>query len=215
MMQVIGAKRVFALFVLIAVNAVLAASVYLYFAPQNKQLEQDLRATKSQISQKRSEADRLRVEYQQIQDRKTHFETLEATGFFSDQSRVVARERIEAIQKATNILTARYNIRSAEIEKSPEAEKAGHVILDSAVSVDLDALDDVDVFNFIYWIENAFPGHVSLTDMSLRRVLDINDATLRQIGNGIPTVLVSGSVEFDWRTMVPQDQVNLQTGGVP
>lgn len=217
MIQVIGFKRALALFVLIAVNAVLAASVYMYFIPQNEKLDRDLRMTKAQISEKRSEADRLRVEYQQIQDRKAQFETLTQSGFFSSQSRVVARKRIESIQKATNILTARYNIKSAEVEKNPEVENAGHVILDSAIDVSLDAMDDVDFFNFIYWIENAFPGHVSMKEVSLRRVLDINEATLRQIGIGTPTVLISGRIGFDWRTMVPKDQVEaiIPAGTVP
>ena len=38
----------------------------------------------------------------EIQEQKGEFESLEAIGFFSDQSRVVARQRIENIQKFTN-----------------------------------------------------------------------------------------------------------------
>ena len=52
-----------------------------------------------------------------------------------------------------------------------------------------------------------FPGHVSVNNVKLERKLDVNEITLRQIGSGIPAVMVQGSVDFDWRTMVPENMV--------
>jgi hypothetical protein len=78
--------------------------------------------------------------------------------------------------------------------------------------VTIDALDDIDVYSFIYWMENAFPGHAAVTSLTLERKIDIDEVTLRQIGNGVPTVLVSANVAFDWSTMVPRANLPQQLG---
>lgn len=207
MIGMIGKKRLAILAFLIVINAAMAGAVYFYLTPQNDKLEKELRTVKAQSAGKQSETERLRSEYKDIQKKKTHFDNLEQAGFFSDQSRFVGQKRIEDIQKFTSILTARYEIRSAVTEKNPFTAPAGHIILNSPVSVSMDALDDVDVYNFIYWMENAFPGHVSVKSLSLSRELEINDAVVREVGNGIPVTLVKGAVEFNWRTMLPESQV--------
>ena len=57
-------------------------------------------------------------------------------------------------------------------------------------------------------MENAFIGHVSVVAFDLERILDLNEVTLRQIGSGIPAVLVRAKVVFDWKTLMSRDQVS-------
>ncbi len=204
MIQILGIKRVLGIMLLLALNGALAAGIYFYYMPQNVKLTRDLRTVRAQVSDKQVQTERLRTEFQQIQEQKARFEVLTAAGFFSDQSRVVARQRIEAIKDFTHVLKARYDIQAAQIETGQQADEAGYVILNSPVTIDVDALDDVDFYNFVYWIENAFPGHVSVTSFKVQRLMDVNDATLRQIGNGVPAVLIKGTVTFNWRTMIPK-----------
>ncbi len=212
MMKVLGAKRMMGILVLLLFNAVMAASVYAYLIPENGSLSKDLRNMRSTIAVKRSETEQLRGDYQKIQDQKTFFEGLDKVGFFNKQSRSLARERIEAVQKFSKVLSARYDITPAVVEQNTHAVKAGHVILNTSVNVDIDALDDIDFYSFVFWIENAFPGHTSVTNVKLERVIDVNAATLRQIGNGVATVLMKGKLGFSWRTMVPQEEVVSSVG---
>ena len=210
MIGVLGTKRLIATTVLLAVNAILAGVIYGYVAPENERLEREVRGLRSQVSSKRADADRLRLEHQQIQDQKNYFEDLGAAGFFSDQNRVLARNKIEAVQRYTGVLSARYNISAAMVEKTDLANGTGHALVSSPIMLNLDAMDDVDIFNFIYWLENAFPGQVSINNISIDRPLDINDVTLRKIGSGVETVLVRGKVGFNWYTMMPEKMLGLE-----
>ncbi len=206
MIQVLGIKRILVLIILVAINAALAAGLYLYLVPQNDQLERDLRSTRAQIASKRTEADALRNEIQLIQQQKSQFEDLRDAGFMNDQSRLMARRRIRDIQQYTRILSASYNIKPADV--SPvAAEGLEYVILSTPIDMDVESQDDVDFYHFVYWMLYAFPGHMAIDELRMERVLDVNEATLRQIGAGQPTALVEGSMKFVWRTMVPGHNV--------
>ncbi|MBU0800865.1 MAG: hypothetical protein KKA05_07645, partial [Alphaproteobacteria bacterium] len=104
MIKVIGTRRILILGVLIAVNAAMAAGIYGYLIPQNEKIERDLRGVKGNISTKRAETDRLKTEYQQIQEQKVAFENLKDSGFMGHQDRFVVRERMEAIQAYSRVL---------------------------------------------------------------------------------------------------------------
>jgi len=213
MFKTLGFKRIVLLLALATADVAMGSAVYLYYMPQSLKLEREFRSVRQQAIAKRDDAGRLRMEYEQIQEQKDHFQALEATGFFSDQSRVVARERIEAAQRYTNVLTARYNMQAAKLEKRAEAENSGRVVVNTPVSIDIEALDDMDFYNFIFWVENAFPGHVSLQNIKIERAADVNEATLRQIGNGTAATLVKGKLDFSWRTMMPVSLVGQPGGG--
>jgi len=207
MLQVLGIKRVLILVALVSLNAAMASANYLYMIPQNTILERDLRAVKSEISGKRMESERLRTEFMQIQEQKTYFEAIRDSGFMSVQNRLVARRRIMDIQQYTNVLRATYSIDSAQVINNEDIKNVKHVLLRSPITVEIDALDDLDFYNFIYWMENAFSGHISATNIKIRRLLDINEASLRAIGSGAPTALISGRVDFIWQTMVPESDI--------
>ena len=209
MIGVLGTKRLIATGVLLAFNVLLAAAIYGYVTPENEKLERDVRGLRSQVSAKRADSDKLRMEYHQIQEQKSYFENLGAAGFFSDQNRVLARNKIESVQRYAGVLSARYNISAATVENNDLAAETGHALVSSPVSLNLEAMDDVDVFNFIFWLENAFPGQVSINNVRIERVLDIDDVTLRQIGSGVETTLIKGTIGFNWYTMMAEKDLGL------
>lgn len=213
MIQTIGIKRIIIIAVLIAVAGGMGAGNYLYLVPKNQKLERELRTIRGQISTKRAETQRLAEEFAQIQEQKNYFTNLESAGFFSNQNRVIASRRIEDIQGFTKVLATRYDIKPATVEQNKLAEEAGHVVLDSRISLSVDAIDDIDIYTFIFLLENSLPGHVSVRSVRVDRMAEINEAVLRSIGLGQPTIMVKGTVEFDWRTMVPRAQVEgMKTG---
>jgi hypothetical protein len=208
MIQVIGVKKAVMLGTLAALNAALGAVLYFYLIPESSRLESEAQSVQQQTSSKRTDTDTLRKEYDTIQDQKALFQNLDAAGFFSDQSRFVGRQRIEQIQKFTNVMTARYDIGSAKIEENDLVKESQHVLLDSPIKIDIDAIDDIDFFNFIYWVENGFPGHVSIRNISMKRNQSVNEAILRQIAGGTPVPLISGTIYFDWHTFLSESEVN-------
>jgi hypothetical protein len=212
MIEVLGIRRILTLVVLVLLNAAIGAGVYLYFVPENQKLTNSLTQLTGQVVSKRAEVDRMRLEYTQIQEQKVYFEDLQAAGFFNDQGRVAARERIEAIQKKSQILNASYTISPAQIEMNEGAEKANHVVLNSLISFKIEAIDDIDVYNFVYWMENAFMGQVSVESLDIKRTQNVTEAVIRQIGTGTKTVLVEADLNMRWRTLSPKESVNLGAG---
>ncbi len=204
MIKILGIKRVMTLGIMIAVNLVLAAALYSLILPQKAKSENELRSTRSAVNARRDEVTKLKTEYEQIQEQKNLFGNLQDAGFFGTQDRIEARKMIEQIQLESKVLAARYDIQAIQVQENPVAAVSDHVILHSPVKVSLDALDDIDVYSFMYWAQNAFPGHIGITGLTVERKLDVDEITLKQIGNGVPVVLVTATVDFSWDTMVPR-----------
>lgn len=214
MIKVLGVKRLAGILILLALNAVVAAAVFMYFIPNKQKVERDLRSTKANVASKRAEITRIKDEFTRINKQKLLFEDLQTLGFFGDQDRFATQRRIEAINELTDVLNARYEIREAKTEENDMTKKAGQLILDTPISINVEALDDVDFYKFIYWVEYGFSGHTNITSLSMERVTDVNDATLRMVGSENPKPMIKGSFEFDWRTLIPKEDMEKLEGGV-
>ncbi len=93
------------------------------------------------------------------------------------------------------------------MEESEEAQKAAHKLLVSKVALKIEALSDVDVFRYIYLLDKAFPGHISMDKIDLSRKQSLTAAVLRSIATGESTSLVEANIEMTWSTMIPESQV--------
>jgi len=79
--------------------------------------------------------------------------------------------------------------------------------LKSPVTVEAKSIDDVDIYSFIKFIEEKFPGRTDISSLSLHRIEIFDTAILRKIGGGSPTPLVDATFAFDWFTMAPKNIV--------
>lgn len=215
MIGILGIRRVVALSVLLTISIVMGLLLYFYILPENAKVERDLRVVRASVASARAELEKLQNDMAFFQEQKGLYDNLEQIGFFSRQDRFDARRRIEAIQNESNILHMHYNIKPAVVEENKEAAKADYVVLKTPATVDVDAMDDLDFYSFMYWIDNAFTGQVSITGFDMERVLDVNDRTLRRIGSGNPTTLLKGSLSFEWRTLIPRTEYVAEGAGMP
>lgn len=213
MIGVLGAKRVFTIVILVGINALLAASVYLYIMPQLQKQERMLRSMRSQASTVQADIDRMRIEYDQFQDQQERFEEYKKDGFFKPQDRRQAEELFKIIQKKSGVSLAAVAVTPAEIEKNQDAEKAEYKVLKSTIQIRIEALDDVDVSHYLYLVENFFPGHVTVEEVMIQRDAEITGTVLRAIAGGKNFPLVQAAVKMTWRTMIPASQVIVEEEG--
>lgn len=213
MIKLIGAKRLMIILFLAGLCAVLAGASFGLIKPENESVKRELATLKADINFKTSETRRFRQEMTEIQSEKNTFQSLQSLGFLGEQSRLEARKRIEAIQSYSRVLSARYNIGPGVVSNVETATEADQVLLTTEIKIDLDALDDADVYKFVSLMENAFIGHVSVTSLDLERVLDLNEVTLRQIGSGIPAVLVKANLVLNWQTLLSRQQAAMIGAG--
>jgi hypothetical protein len=217
MIRILGVKRILVLLVLVVLNGLFATGVYLYLMPQKLQKERDLSGVRGQIGTLQGDIDRLQIEFDQLEAQQAQFDILNERGFFSSQGRRQAEKTLENIQKQAGVISAVASIKSGTVEDSEEAQKAAHKILVSPISIQVEALDDVDVFRYLFLLEKFFPGHLTITNINVERTSDISGPVLRSIASGSNPALVTASIEMLWRTMIPESEVmNTDAGvGVP
>jgi hypothetical protein len=213
MIAILGVRRVMILAGLVAINAILAASIYLYFEPQSVQLERDLKRVKRETSTLIGDIDRMQIAFEQIEDQREAFKVLEEDDFFRNQSRKQAELVFNEIQKKSGVNAAVASISAGVIEDNEEARKANYKILKSPITVKIEALDDVSIYHYLWLVENYFPGHVAVENITLTRRADVNGTILRSIASGASIPLVEAEAQLIWRTMIPEDEVIEQEAG--
>lgn len=208
MFKILGAKTILTLLALILVTGGSGYGLYNYLMPLRQQKDQELASLKSAIEERRREVARLKEEYVMLEQQLRVFKELEVQGFFNNQNRVNAQESIENLRVVSNLIKTRFDISSGEMVADPVAAESNHVVLKSPVKIEVDSLDDVDVYTFIKGLQEKFPGSVDIVSVKLDRKTNISAPILRQIGSGSPVQMVTASVGFDWRTMAPKDRLD-------
>ncbi|MGB4106960.1 MAG: hypothetical protein WBK55_04095 [Alphaproteobacteria bacterium] len=207
MIRVLGAKRILTILALLVLNGLLAASVYLYLVPEKIKKQKELSSALGQISTVQSDIGRMQVEFDQLAIQQTQFEQLKERGFFGAQGRREAEKLLQKIQQEAGVVSAVASVQPGSIEDNEEAQKADHKILVSPVKIQISAVDDVDVFRYLYLVERFFPGHVTIDKIMLERKTSINNTVLRAIATGGKPQLVTADIEARWRTMIPQKDI--------
>ena len=208
MNSILGVKRIVFLAILGAFCLFIGGGNYYYVMPETTALEGRLKSTEGQFYRKQGEINQLRNEFTRLQDQLSKYKILENMGFFNVQDRVTARETFTKLQKGSGLLWMKYRLDSSRKLEFNEARDINHMVISSPVEVNIEALDDVDVFHFIQMVREKFPGDISFKQIEIERVMDINSTVIRRIGNGEPEVLVKAVINFDWRSMAPEDSID-------
>lgn len=207
MIASIGYKRFLLILVLAAATGVLAFASYFVFAPKVVSTQSELSTLQAQSSTLQSEVDQMRDSFAQFDRKKVVFEDISKMGFFNDQNRVLARERFETLQKLSKIISARYEIKATNVLSQDIPIETGFVVMESPISITLTALDDIDIYRFIYYLNYGFPGHVTINHLEIVRDGEITPEVLKDIGTGKPPSLITATMELEWRTMARKESI--------
>lgn len=207
MIEQIGYKRFLRIVILVVILIALAAGTELVFKPKVEQSARDLSAAKSEVTTLSDEINKMRDAYNMFEQQKNYYAVISRMGFFNDQDRVLARERFETMQRLSKILSAKYEIKAANILSEEANPDTGFVLMESPISVELSAVDDLDIYRFIYYLNYGFPGHITINNISITRSANVTTDLLKQIGTGNPPPVVSAKMEMDWRTMARKEAI--------
>lgn len=212
MIKVLGKKRILLLAALAALNVLFAALVYLYLIPQTEGQEKGLKSISSKVKTVQKDLDFIQQEFDQLEIQKEQFEKLRVKGFFDAQKRRQAEDILQQIQKQSEVISAKASIGAGKTIENEEAKKAAHVVLESPINIRIEALDDVSIYNYVYLLENFFPGHLYVDDITMTRKEDVTGTALRSIAGGQNPPLVVGIVNLSWSTMIPESSVITNEG---
>lgn len=211
MIASIGYKKSLLLLVLAGVLGVLVFLTYVVFQPKAASSEIELATLTAQSSTLQAEVDQMRQDFTQFDSKKAMFENISRMGFFNDQNRVLARERFDTLQKLSKIMSARYEIKPAKIYSQDIPLETGFVVMESPITITLTALDDLDIYRFVYYLNYGFPGHITIEKLDIKREGEITPEVLKEIGKGNPPALITATMEMQWRTMARKESIAPET----
>jgi len=207
MLSNLGSKRIGVFVFLFALNIVLGVYTHTHVVPSVQNADKMLRGLKAEIEEKREDIKRVRFDLSDLDGRKDDFNNVKDAGFFQNQDRRSAEIILNKIQELTNMVNATVRILPGALVEDSIATKLNYVVMESPISLELESLSDVDIFRYIYLLENYFPGHVTIQSINLNRQRRPDGSVLRAIALGEPVAMAKANVEVIWRTMVKQGQV--------
>ena len=205
MIKTIGYNRLIIIGALLVLGAGLFFYNYKILQPETKKQKAKLSAIQSESSEISSNVERLKNQLSTFDKEKIDFAKVQSLGFFDPQDRVETRRLITAIQEDSELVNARYAVKPAQSISSDKLRAAGYKILKTNIDFDLEALDDVDIYKFIYTLSYGFPGQVSIQNISFSRDVEVTQPLLRKIGSGQSEAIIKAKLNVDWQTMVPDE----------
>ena len=206
MIRAIGYKLSITLLLLAVMLAFLVYySIYLV-GPDTIKAERQLASHKSEMTEITEKIAELKDSMDKFNEQKVIFEKVAAFGFFDEQNRPETRQRLNAMQQESRLLSAKYRIDRAETEKNDLAREAGYKILNTKINFTLEAIEDADIYRFIYLLNYGFPGQVVIDRLTISRDIDITLPVLKQIGNQENITLVTADLTISgvqWWPMKP------------
>ncbi len=207
MMKAIGLKKV----ILVLSLAALAVLMFLYsqqiLGPNLKKQQRLLSSGKGEISTMTNNLNQLTDSLQRFEKEKEDFAQVRNLGFFDQQNRVEARRLITAIQRESGLRISNYTIKSAASIPSEKSREAGYKILNTDIDFKLEAIEDADIYKFIYMLNYGFPGQILIKDLSISKEMNITQPLLRKIGVGDSVPIVEATLNVSWQTMVPDETI--------
>lgn len=206
-MKILGAKRIFMLSLLAGINILCALVVYSFFVPEEDRLNRQWRVVRGEVAKLRNDIADFQVEMKDLESQREAFEALRQAGFFERQSRRLVEDVLKEAQDVSQVTTAFVNVQPGEVEFTEFDEKTGHYLLVSRIQIEIKALNDKDIYQYISILKERFPGHVSVKNMDITRKIDVNRTLLRSIASNNNPELVRANILMSWRTMIPQNEV--------
>lgn len=211
MIHILGFKKVFLILLLTVGGGALFVLNTYYLTPQSNKLEKELSINEAAASELDNKIVSLSTNHARFQDQKVSFDLIEQTGFFNKQDRLEVRRLITELKERSKLTSVRFQMSAANVQANERAQEIDHKLLRTEVSYDLAAIEDTDIYNFLFMINHGFPGIVDINSLVIDRSEKLTQQTLREIGSGKLVPLVNAKLKTVWWTLVPADSVEMNS----
>lgn len=205
MIDILGLKRIIVLTILLVLNGVFGGAAFGLISPQMLKLDREIKTAKSKLSEVRNDLQSIQVEFNQLEDQQKEFSSLKDKRFFLQKERGKANELFLAIQEKAGV-EAQVNVDKPIVLENKNAEKADYILIKNDVTVNATALSDVDIFRYIWEMENNIPGYLKVKSMILERSIDITRPVLQAISTGKRPEIINAVITAEWIFMVPKEE---------
>lgn len=212
-MKAVGATKILSIVILAVVSGLIFLYTFQYLKPDLLKKTRSLQANDAEIGKMVTDLNDLKSGLEKFETQKQDFETIQKLGFFDSQNRVEAKTRIDIVQRESRLINAKYTIRPAENLSNDKVKEAGYKLLSTGIDFDLEAIEDADIYKFIYLLNYGFPGQIVIDGLDMSRDIEITQPLLRKIGVGQVEPIIKGRMNVRWLTMVPDETLAVSTEG--
>ncbi len=203
----IGGKRLLTAVVLVAINAVILAALYWYIVEENDNLQRQLKRKDSAIRNAQTQVSEIRYDREKLVELQDDYERILESGFLQNQDRLIIQRNFDEMANVSKIINANYNATRGQIIENNEAKEAGYALIKTDLRVDLSAIDDIKLYNFLYLIDHYYPGLTNIQRFKIEKVKELSKASLIKMTRDDPEPLVEGALEFEWLSMVKEEDL--------
>lgn len=141
---------------------------------------------------------RLEASSSLVSERADQYGELAESGFMEGQNRLEATKLVKKLSVEAGIL--RLNYEFMPVERFPVA---GHdplqvTVTSSPMKLEIQALFDRDIYAFIDKLRARMPGHVTIREMEVTRLIEDSAALAQDIARGEKPAAVRADVTLDW-----------------
>jgi hypothetical protein len=214
MIKLIGTKRLFLLSLLIMIIVILAAFYFLWMEPVRKDAEQKLAQLDSQIRTLRNDIVNIKEDIRITERNIPYFEQLDGSGFFKSQDRFQAERLIQEVRAESGVQSTNFAIDPLVDIDDKRATDADHRLIMSNIKVSgIQAYTDIDIYRFVYLMNNGFPGHTRLKSLQIERSSEVTPGNLDKMNDAENrSSFVTATAEFQWLTMLEEDDDDSASG---
>lgn len=204
-MKLIGLKRALYLFILLGVNAVLAAAFFLLLEPMRTDSETELDSVKGQISELNGKISNIKQEMKLYQENKPKYDALAAKGFSLPQDNFMIEKTLDDLRARSGLMGFSFEISDLKDVDNGDAKTAKVRLVTRRISLrQVKSLIDINFYDFINQMYTAFPVQVRLNNFTLRQTPTVDPTALKAVTAGKSVGFIDGDMAFDWFTVIPQ-----------
>ena len=173
----------------------------LVLGPKTEALEDAIADTQSEnFATKRKLRDLAKEASLNAEDRAA-FELLRQAALFEDQSRLRAARLFDALRELHRLSALEYQILPVRRTALARPGEKGVELFTSTISLDMRAVLEGDILNFVQAAIDDLPGKVIIDSLELTRLAVPDGQALRRIRTTGRTELVRGQASLSWHTL--------------
>ncbi|MGM0422141.1 MAG: hypothetical protein ACQEQL_03475, partial [Pseudomonadota bacterium] len=132
---------------------------------------------------------------------------LDGSGFFQTQDRFQAERLIQDVRADSGVQSTDFAIDPLVDIDDERASDAEHRLIMSNIRIsDIQAYTDIDIYRFVYLMNNSFPGHVRIKSLNIERSDEVTSDTLDKMNDAEDrSSFVTATADFQWLTMLEED----------
>lgn len=215
MIKLLGFKRTLILGILLGVNALFGVMYLLWASPQTETLNTQLMGLRSEISRLQTNIQNTKADMQMLKENLPTYDLLLKAGFMQEQDRFVMSRALEDIKANAHVQGFSFSVGDIREITNADAELAGKRLLHSRIDVSaISSPLDINVFDMLRLIENAYPAHARIHSFKISRAGQITQDTINRMTEA-PVSMISSQLTFDWFSLGEMPQNAGVPPGVP